>query len=263
MTDDDQPVTGSLLAAHVPVSLLRSPAFRSLSRSALLAVCCVLAEKAEGRTHVSAGQFIRYGIGPETLVLALEELRRQSILKIQRHTARSHSFGIDSGYKTITEAQAIKIRDEVRGHSVKELRKQDRATLRVIYEQRLTATGASVTFGSPALAALAELQLCVFALVAEAIECGVDLISYEDICEWLNVGRCGVARAIRQLLALGLLDAEPSGTRNRRRYRLGTRWQEIEDIDEAARIAAAVSTPRRRTNGGMIDEADRGKAASA
>jgi hypothetical protein len=57
-------VTGSLLAFHVSCELARSPAFRTLTRSAMLAFMRVMIGKAMGQTNVIKGDFVNYGVSP-------------------------------------------------------------------------------------------------------------------------------------------------------------------------------------------------------
>ena len=125
--------------APLSLKLLRSPAFRCLTKSAHLALARIVIELANGRNAVTHRQFVCYGIARDSITAAVAELEALGIIVVERHNAHANAFDISQkwcGIATIAQAKAV--RDRARHFEMTRRRKVERAMARRA-RQRLAA----------------------------------------------------------------------------------------------------------------------------
>jgi hypothetical protein len=139
MTDAPKPkvevlvaLDGGSLAAWLPITLLASPAFIALTKSAHLVLARIMIARASGHHHIRHWEFQQYGVPRDSVTHAIAELEGLGIIRVQRHTAKANSFGISDKWREIaTIGDARRIRDAARNFGIIARRKRERATARV------------------------------------------------------------------------------------------------------------------------------------
>jgi hypothetical protein len=123
-------LNGGSLAVWRLISLMQSPAYRVLTKTGHLALSRIEIEWANGRHHVSHAMFRKYGLPRDGISHALAEIEGLGLVAIQRHAAKSNSFGKCDKWRSITSlAEAHRVRDRVRDFGRR--RKHERATARI------------------------------------------------------------------------------------------------------------------------------------
>jgi hypothetical protein len=128
---------GGSIAVWRSVAFLKSPAFVVLTKSAHLALARIEIARAKGHHHITHRQFQSYGIPRDSISHAISELEGLGVIIVQRHAAKSNSFGMSGKWREITSIeQARRIRNIVRNFGIFARRKRERKTAAIIREAR-------------------------------------------------------------------------------------------------------------------------------
>ena len=113
------------------ITLMKSAAYRSLTKSGYLALSRVMIELAAGRSSVSHHHFRCYGIARDSITAAICEIERLGFVVVERRAAKANAFDWSQRWRSITTvAQAKAIRDRARHFGITRRKKLERAAAR-------------------------------------------------------------------------------------------------------------------------------------
>jgi hypothetical protein len=249
---------------------MRSAAFRCLTKSAHLALARIVVGLAVGRSAITQRQFVLFGISRDSVTAAVVELETLGLVVVQRSDGpHPNVYTLSQRWRDIaTLADAVQVRDKARAFGLTRRRKVERATARRSRLQRIEQIRAALDApqSAPALAALDHISLNVLGAIVDDIaqQRGAVAVSltYERLCDLLNLHRNRLAASLRVLSALGLITVE-RGRRRASRYKIAEEWRSIVSIEQAQIIAAEAATGRRAADRGRASRHDHGEAATA
>ena len=218
---------GRQSAAVAPWSIrfLRSPVFRSMTRSAVQVLARITVELANGRNAVTHRAFQNFGVDRGGITAAIVELEALSVIVVERRAAKANAFDLSERWRNLTIIeQATGIRDRARHFGITRRRKIERASKRIDRERRLEWLTAALNAPhmAPALAGLDDVALAVLTVIVDAIahSAGAAAISYDRLTDATGVGRNAVAASLHALAAQGLIEVA-HGKRGRNVYKVG------------------------------------------
>jgi len=127
-------IAGPRSDALLSIRLLKSPAYRCMTRSAHLALAKIVIERASGRFAITHAQFAAFGVDRCGIAHAVAELEALGVVAVHRAAAKANEFCMSDKWCSIrTVAQAKALRDKARHFGIIRRRKVARRS-----GQRLT-----------------------------------------------------------------------------------------------------------------------------
>jgi Mn-dependent DtxR family transcriptional regulator len=203
--------------APLPIALLRSPAYRVLTKSAHLALALIAIELANGRDAVTHESFQRYGIPRDSVTHALAEIEALGLVTVQRRGGRNaNAFARAERYRNIHSIQQARaIRDRARHFGITRRRKVERETARLartrLLEQLAEALNAPAS--APALAGLDDIGLKTLQAILEANANRMP-VTYVALRQRVGCSPNKVSTALQTLTERGLIEIARGKRRN-------------------------------------------------